>query len=87
LFIFEIEEAFSLYYLSEDNPQANFKKCFNDIFSPAWEKYSMKFEGLKIKESSVLDFFEMMKPPMGYHGKQFSKFQLAKEINSLKLIV
>ena len=68
LFILVILNQFDQYYLTEDSPVTIFKTHLV-IFQKGWENFKTHFEGTKIHESQLIDFFKQLEPPLGFENE------------------
>lgn len=73
LFVLVVLEQFETYYINPNNPMKNFKDDV-EIFKEAWKPYSIKYQGLKIKETALLPFFASFKEPLGISSALLSSY-------------
>jgi len=85
LFILVILQQFEEYHLNPDNPVNRFRETLEDVFKPHWEKYALKYGGLHMHESQLLDFFTTMPAPLGFKDSGYSKKYIAKEIMKMTI--
>jgi len=85
LFILVILQQFEEYHLNPDNPVNKFRETLEDVFKPHWEKYALKFGGLHIHETQLMDFFTTLPAPIGYKDTDYTKKQIAKDILKMTL--
>eukprot|EP00347_Sterkiella_histriomuscorum_P015163 403358079 len=64
LFILIILQQFDQYYLPQENVIQKFKDNL-EYFKTTWKKFSIKYGGLKIRESLLIKFFQSMNEPLG----------------------
>jgi len=85
LFILVILQQFEEYHLNPDNPVNKFRETLEDVFKPHWEKYALKYGGLHMHESQLLDFFTTLSAPLGFKDSGYSKKYIAKEIMKMTI--
>jgi len=71
--------------LNPDNPVNKFRETLEDVFKPHWEKYALKYGGLHMHESQLLDFFTTLSAPLGFKDSGYSKKYIAKEIMKMTI--
>lgn len=64
LFILVVLEEFETYYVNPINPINTFKEDV-ERFKSAWKTFSLRYEGLKIRENTLIPFFSSFKEPLG----------------------
>lgn len=86
LFILIILQQFDKYYLPDDNVLQRFKTDL-EIFKINWSQFSYYYDGIRIKDHSLVDFFYSMSPPLGFKGmKSKTRKDVVIEILKMDLI-
>lgn len=86
LFILIILQQFDKYYLPDDNVLQQFKEDL-EIFKTNWATFAKDFNGIKIKDHWLVDFFYSMAPPLGFKGdKTKSRKDVVIEILKMDLV-
>lgn len=86
LFILVILQQFDKYYLPDDNVLQRFKDDL-EIFKNNWAEFAKEYNGLKIKDHWLVDFFYSMAPPLGFKGlKTKSRRDVLVEILKMDLV-
>ena len=69
--------------MNTDNPIDEFRRKFEDHFRPTWEKISLPYGGHRIPESMLLEFFQTLRPPLGFYDKKFTRREVALAITQM----
>lgn len=86
LFILVILQQFDKYYLPDDNVLQRFKDDL-EIFKSNWAHFAKDFNGIKIKDHWLVDFFYSMAPPLGFKNmKSVTRKDVVIEILKMDLI-
>jgi len=65
MFTLVVTQQFEEFYFNTENPVT----CYQDIeeeFKKTWNIFTWKTNGEKIKERNLIEFFSMLKSPLGY---------------------
>ena len=86
LFILVILQQFDKYYLPDDNVLQSFKKDL-EIFKVTWTTFAREFNGIKIKDHWLVDFFYSVPPPLGFKGmRSMNRKKAVIEILKMDLV-
>ena len=82
LFILVILQQFDEYYLPKDNVIERFKNSLED-FKEVWKIFAARYNGMKIRDAQLVDFFRKLKKPLGMARK--TKTDIMKEVLKMGL--
>ncbi len=69
LFILVIIQQFDDYYLPKENVLENFKKQLVE-FKKQWLRYTTRYQGRRMKQEDLYNFFRELPQPLGMAGKK-----------------
>ena len=86
LFVLIILQQFDKYYFPDDNVLQNFKDNL-EAFKTNWSAFAQEYNGVKIKDHWLVDFFYSLSPPLGFKGiKGVTRKDVVVEILKMDLI-
>ena len=86
LFVLIILQQFDKYYFPDDNVLQNFKDDL-EAFKTNWWAFAQEYNGVKIKDHWLVDFFYSLSPPLGFKGiKGITRKEVVVEILKMDLI-
>lgn len=65
MFTLVVTQQFKEFYFTNDNPITSFEELA-EIFRKPWNSYTSYYNGKKIKERNLVEFFSFLEAPLGY---------------------
>lgn len=65
MFTLVVAQQFEEFYFNPDNPITSFQDMAED-FRKTWQVFTYRYNGNKIKEKFLVEFFSCLKSPLGY---------------------
>ena len=81
MFTLVVKQQFEEIYINPENPITCFKELAEQ-FRICWAIFSWKYSGTKIKERNLIEFFSILKTPLGY--RYIADDQDGDDLNTLQ---